>query len=116
MVRQEQTNYHQQPVYCIDHFVELDLNRFFLHYLSCYPKFWTKPFLCRFFFYPHAPQMKLIILQELFSHIIRSSSVSSTLHLHQVSFKLISFFIWFCKGLGGKFWKKTLCKEDFLFC
>ena len=34
-----------------------------------------------------------IILQESSSHIIRSSSVSSILHTHQVSFKLVLSFL-----------------------
>ena len=55
-----------------------------------------------------------IILQELSSHIIRLSSVSSILHMHQVSFKLVSFFLFgFVKYLVVSSGKSTLQKRFF---
>ena len=55
-----------------------------------------------------------IILQELSSHIIRSSSVPSILHMLQVSFKLVSFFLFgFVKYLVVSSGKSTLQKGFF---
>ena len=55
-----------------------------------------------------------IILQELSSHIIRSSSVSSILHMHQVSFKLVLFSLFgFVKYFVVSSGKSTFQKRFF---
>ena len=55
-----------------------------------------------------------IILQKLSSHIIRSSSVSSILHMHQVSFKLLSSsLLGFVKYLVVSSGKSALQKRFF---
>ena len=110
---------------CVDHSVGSDLNRlnhgnvsniFFLHYLAFFPAFWTKPFLIRYFFDTHL-KWNQIILQEMSSHIIRSSSVSSILHMHQVSFKLVSSFLFGCvKYLVVRSGKSMYLQKRFLLC